>query len=97
MKYAESLARKIWDIGNKLGYQEYFRYNRTTHVQDDHAYINEITGIPSIDIIQYDPNGIGPFWKYWHTHQDNMTAINKQTLGAVGQTLLQVIYNEETD
>ena len=97
MKYAEPLVRKVWDIGNKLGYQDYFRYNRTTHVQDDHAYINEITGIPSIDIIQYDPNGVGPFWEHWHTHQDNMAGINKQTLGAVGQTLLQVIHNEEAD
>jgi len=95
MKYAEPVVRKVWDIGTKLGYQEYFKYNRTLHVQDDHAYINEITEIPSIDIIQYDPSGIGPFWKHWHTHFDNMDAINRETLDAVGQTLLQVIYNED--
>lgn len=97
MKDAEPVMRKIWDVGNKLGFENYFRYNRTTYIQDDHAYINELTGIPSIDIIQYDPNGIGPFWEHWHTHQDNMDAINTETLGAVGQTLLQVIYNEEVD
>ncbi|MFT5280387.1 MAG: glutaminyl-peptide cyclotransferase [Bacteroidia bacterium] len=95
MKFAESVVRKVWDIGNKLGYEDYFIYNRTLHVQDDHAYVNEITGIPSIDIIQYDPNGIGAFWKHWHTHQDNIDAIDRETLGTVGHTLLQVIYNED--
>ncbi len=97
MKYAEPIVRKVWNVGNKLGYTNYFKYNRTPYIQDDHAYVNEIAGIPSIDIIQYDPNGIGPFWEHWHTHGDNMDAINNETLKAVGQTLLQVIYNEKSE
>ena len=31
---------------------------------------------------------------HWHTHADNMDVIDKATLKAVGQTLLQVIYEE---
>ena len=51
-------------------------------------------GIPCIDIIHYDAmtGGFGP---YHHTHDDNMKIIDKNTLKAVGQTLLQVIYSEK--
>jgi hypothetical protein len=51
------------------------------------------TGIPVIDIIDYDPQTDSKFGAYWHTHQDNMDAIDKKTLKAVGQTLVNVIYN----
>jgi glutaminyl-peptide cyclotransferase len=32
------------------------------------------------------------FWKYWHTHGDTIDKINKTSLKAVGQTLLEVIF-----
>jgi glutaminyl-peptide cyclotransferase len=35
------------------------------------------------------------FGAYHHTHNDNMSIIDKNTLTAVGQTVLQVIYNQE--
>ena len=34
------------------------------------------------------------FNKHWHTHGDNMDNVNKETLKAVGQTLLHIIYSE---
>ena len=34
------------------------------------------------------------FNKHWHTHKDDMDNIDKNTLNAVGQTLLEIIYNE---
>ena len=34
------------------------------------------------------------FNKHWHTHRDNMNNISKETLNAVGQTLLEVVYQE---
>jgi hypothetical protein len=34
------------------------------------------------------------FGSYHHTHNDNMSIIDKNTLTAVGQTVLQVIYNQ---
>jgi hypothetical protein len=44
-----------------------------------------------IDIIQYNENtGFAP---YWHTHDDNLNAIDKNTLQAVGNTLLNLIFN----
>ena len=63
-------------------------------VIDDHYYVNTITSIPTINIIEYDPATETNFNKHWHTHKDDMNNINRSTLNAVGQTLLEVIYTE---
>jgi hypothetical protein len=34
------------------------------------------------------------FGPFHHTHQDNMSGIHPEPLKAVGQTLLEVLYNE---
>jgi hypothetical protein len=47
-----------------------------------------------IDIIHYDKTNDDPFFAHWHKHSDDLSQIDKQTLKAVGQTLLQVIYEE---
>ncbi|MFA6923124.1 MAG: M28 family peptidase [Bacteroidales bacterium] len=92
MYFAKSVVKKIWDIANEIGYSGYFLYEGAGEITDDHYYINTIAKIPCIDIIQIDANG--RFAKYWHTHNDNMKIIDKNTLKAVGQTLLEVIYRE---
>jgi aminopeptidase-like protein len=56
-------------------------------------HINQLTGIPCIDIIQQDIQNRSLFWSDWHTHADKLDAIDKQTLESVGQTVTQVIYN----
>jgi Zn-dependent M28 family amino/carboxypeptidase len=94
MYYASNVVEKVWAVAHKLGYGNYFLYKRTDGITDDHYYVNAIAGIPSIDIIQHDPETRSNFGKYWHTHDDNMNIIDRNTLKAVGQTLLQVLYNE---
>lgn len=93
-KEAKDVMYKVWDMGHQLGYTERFQYNRTKPVYDDHKYINEIAGIPCIDIIDHDATTPSEFGKYWHTHADNLDLIDRSTLKAVGQTLTQVVYNE---
>ncbi|MCS6968285.1 MAG: M28 family peptidase [Cytophagales bacterium] len=90
MEYAPSVVKKVWDTANQLGFGKYFVYQTTSSLIDDHLYINQLAGIPTINIIQYE-NSFGDFW---HTHRDNMDIISKETLYAVGTTLLQVLYNE---
>ncbi|MBP9187593.1 MAG: M28 family peptidase, partial [Bacteroidia bacterium] len=51
--------------------------------------------IPTIDIIHYDAASRTGFPGHWHTHNDNMNAIDRNTLKAVGQTLLEVIYTQK--
>ena len=94
MLYAQKEIERIWDLGTQLGYQQYFQYNRTHVVFDDHLHINNIAQIPCVDIIHHDSETASKFWTKWHTHEDGLDIIHKPTVKAVGQTLVQLIYNE---
>ena len=61
---------------------------------DDHQYVISGRNIPSIDIINYDPESKTGFASYWHTQKDNMENIDRETLKAAGQTVLEVIYDK---
>ena len=96
MYFAKNIVDKVWKTAHKIGYSDYFTFQTSEQITDDHLYVNQIAQIPMINIIEYSPfskNG-GYFGDYHHTHNDNMDIINKNTLKAVGQTLLEVIYNE---
>ncbi len=95
MEYASHIVLKVWKTAEKIGYGSFFVHEQTGAITDDHTYVNRYAKIPMIDIIQHDPNSPSYFGKYWHTHDDNIQVIDKQTLKAVGQTVLQVIYNEK--
>lgn len=94
-EYAPGVLQKVWAAAAKLGYSSVFINKETGSITDDHYYINEIARIPTIDIIHHDSTTPHGFGRYWHTHADNMNAIDKNTLKAVGQTLLEVIYSEK--
>jgi hypothetical protein len=92
--YAPHVVDKVWNNAKALGHGNQFVFQTTYHVgEDDHKYINELMNIPSIDIIQYDP-ATRSFGKHWHTHEDNMSVINKTTLKAVGETVLATVLKE---
>ncbi|MDJ1502360.1 M28 family peptidase [Xanthocytophaga agilis] len=92
VRYAAGIVDQVWNIGQALGYGQYFRNGQAPEIIDDHVYINEYARIPTIDIIDFSTEG--EFGKYHHTHADNMQIIDKNTLKAVGQTVLQVVYQE---
>ena len=92
--YASDILKKVWDMAHKIGYSDYFIFKSSPQVMDDHYYINTVIGIPTIDIIEFDPSTKTNFNKHWHTHADNMNNVNRKTLKAVGQTVLNVIYSE---
>ena len=92
--YAPRILKKVWGIANNLGYGQFFQYQLTPEIIDDHYYINKLAHIPTIDIIEHDNQTLSGFNKHWHTHGDNMDNINKETLKAVGQTIMEVVYNE---
>ena len=92
--FASSILQKVWKTGHNLGYGRHFIFEESPKITDDHFYVNTIAKIPTIDIIEYDPNTKNGFNKYWHTHGDDMNNIDKNTLNAVGQTLIDVIYKE---
>ena len=92
-EFASAFVKKVWDMGNALGYSDYFIYTEMQAITDDHVYINEFAHIPCMDIIQMDPN-THDFGPYHHRHSDNMSIIDANTLKAVGHTLTEVIYQE---
>ncbi len=55
-------------------------------ITDDHVELIK-AGIPAIDIIDYR----GGFCPTWHTMDDNMDNIDKETLRAVGETLFEYL------
>ena len=92
--YASDILDKVWRTGQNLGYGNYFVDKRVTGILDDHLYINQIAGIPTIDIIALDNTGSSDFFEHWHTLKDNMDNIDSKTLHVVGSTVMHVIYNE---
>ncbi len=95
-KYARYYVDMVWNTALSIGYDNYFVDEDGYPIDDDHKYVNEIAGIPSIDIIDLDKKSVnGTFFDYWHTTGDTMDKIDKNTLRAVGQVLLTVVYQEQ--
>ena len=93
---ARKEVKKIWNKAHELGYGSYFVKQEGSEVTDDHVYVNQLARIPCVDIINFDPvyenSSFGPTW---HTVNDNINNIDRNTLKAVGQTVMDVIYNEK--
>ena len=88
----------VWGNAQQLGFNNYFSNQNTPALTDDHYYLNLIAKIPTIDIIAYDAQSSSHlFPEYWHTHNDNMSVIDKSTLDAVGKTLLYTIYKYDAE
>ncbi len=95
MQTAPSVVNTVWNMAHRIGYGGFFPFQEAPAITDDHVYVNQLAQIPMIDIIEYSTQGKGYFGAYWHTHDDNMDIIGKETLKAVGQTVTHTIYNEE--
>ncbi|WP_266362134.1 M28 family peptidase [Tellurirhabdus rosea] len=93
MQYAPSIVNQIWQTASDMGYSQYFVDQLGSAITDDHVPVNTIAKIPMIDIIHTQP-GTGAFFPHWHTDTDNMAPIDRATLKAVGQVLLQTLYRE---
>jgi glutaminyl-peptide cyclotransferase len=94
LSFAPGLVQHVWKTASELGYSNYFLSAKGGMITDDHVYVNQLTGIPCINIIQHDPSSATGFGTYWHTHNDNLDIIDLFTLGMVGKTVTTVIYRE---
>lgn len=93
--FASGIIDKVWEKAAELGYDNMFINEESGVITDDHLYVNRFLGVPCIDIINYDFESENGFGAYWHTMKDDMDWISSETLKAVGQTVLAVIYNEK--
>ncbi len=95
LQYAKDIVKKVWNAAKTVGYGSYFPEKEGGMITDDHVPVNENAKIPTIDIIPYYPDcQQSSFGPTWHTISDDMEHIDKNTLKAVGQTLIQVLYSE---
>ena len=91
-QYAGGFVDLVWK--NAAG--SHFINAQGGAVTDDHIFVNR-AGIPCIDIIDMRSNSDTGFCPEWHTVNDTMDAIDPATLAEVGQTLLNVIAQLETN
>ena len=95
-QYASSIVDRVWRAAQVVGFGSMFPMQSGSYITDDHLPINTVAKIPCIDIIPYYPaceqSTFGPTW---HTLQDDMAHLDRTTLQAVGQTLIQVLFSEK--
>ncbi|MBC8320413.1 MAG: M28 family peptidase [Bacteroidetes bacterium] len=85
----------VWNTAADMGYRNVFIDEPGGAITDDHYFVNKYAKIPSIDIIHLDPNSKNQsFFDHWHTINDKMEFIDKESLQIVGDVLMNVVYNE---
>lgn len=89
-RYAGQYVDKIWNAAAEAGYSDRFLNEIGNPITDDHIYLLQ-AGIPAIDIIENKNPVTGSFNPSWHTQSDNLENIDKNTLQAVGSTVMQAI------
>lgn len=96
LQYAPQVVERVWKSASVAGYSSFFPQDKGGGITDDHGPVNQVAGIPCIDIIPYYPDcAESSFGPTWHTINDDMQHIDRGTLKAVGQTLIQVLYTEK--
>lgn len=92
---APQLVKRIWQNAAQLGYGQYFLFATFPPILDDHAVVGNLLGIPYVDIIHLNlEDQSKTFFEHWHTHGDDLPAIDRATLRAVGHTVLYTLFQE---
>lgn len=80
-KRASPLVKQVWGIADELGCNA-FRSNQLSKVpvEDDHVPLNQIAGIPAVDIIDFD-------YPHWHRLTDLPENCSSDSLEQVARVL----------
>lgn len=89
-----ALVDEIWSVASELNHDQYFADERGFYISDDHVVLNNTLPFSTINIVRQQQDGPHqPFADYWHTEFDTMENIDENTLRAVSEVLLELIYN----
>ncbi|MCF7813751.1 MAG: M28 family peptidase [Candidatus Cloacimonetes bacterium] len=80
------LVKEVWETAQDLGFSE-FQTRITKRIYDDHVPLLK-AGFKAIVIIDFE-------YPYWHTLEDTPDKCSPSSLYVVGQTLLELIYQEK--
>jgi hypothetical protein len=96
LQHASGVVKRLWRAARQAGYSSYFPKEQGGFVTDDHVPLNEKAGIPTADVIPYYPDcPQSSFGPTWHTVSDTMEHIDRATLKAVGQSVVQMLWTEK--
>ena len=84
---APFIVNEIWSLANELGYDEFQKIFQGP-IYDDHRALFLHSGIPAIDIIDFD-------YPYWHTLDDIPENCSDKGLKIVGDVLCEYIYRKD--
>lgn len=87
---APAIVDRIWAVARESGFGDRFVNSVGGAVVDDHLFVNR-AGIPCIDIIESQNAHTGSFNPTWHTTSDNLGAIDRNSLKAAAQVVLNAI------
>ncbi len=87
---APSLVNYIWSIAKDNNYDHIFKNQLGPAIIDDHLSFSMMTGVPSIDIIDFN-------YEYWHTINDIPENISKNSLDIVGHVLTEFLYKYDSN
>ncbi len=78
-RYAPGLVQQVWSVADSLKAKSFKNYEGR-EVRDDHLSLNEIGGIPTIDLIDFD-------YPYWHKADDVPANCSAESLEEVGRVI----------
>ncbi|MCB1229621.1 MAG: M28 family peptidase [Verrucomicrobiae bacterium] len=79
----EALTRQCLEAAKDAGHRGHFGVS-SSYITDDHVPLNQVAGIPTIDLIDFD-------YDYWHTPSDTLDKLSAESLQITGQTTLLLI------
>ena len=89
---APEKVKEIWNLAEELSLPA-FKKTIDLEIYDDHVSLWEVAAIPAIDIIDFQyPN---MFYNHWHTQRDTPENCSPQSLGQVGNLLVNYIYGSD--
>lgn len=81
---SSNIVLLLWNRAKDLGERQ-FRSGVKFTIADDHVPFLE-ADIPAIDVIDFD-------FPAWHTHKDDLSAVDPSTMEAVGRVLVDLVTN----
>lgn len=90
-RYAREYLNIVWNKARELGYSDLFIASDGAGVTDDHVSVNEILGVPCIDIIDTRTDD-QTFYPHWHTTHDTYDKLSVTTIQKVGNVLTSLLW-----
>jgi glutaminyl-peptide cyclotransferase len=88
LRFAPDVARRVWALAKVMGHDSVFQEERAAAISDDHVELAK-AGIPSIVIIDYE---YGPGNQFWHSVDDVIKQVSRETMGIVGEVVAEHVY-----